>query len=57
MHTHTKQIGKWVNKYIYCFMSCRIQHIIPSLTEYIPVFPAKGLDDGGERGTNYVKLK
>ena len=57
MHTHTKQIGKWVNKYIYCFMSCRIQHIIPSLTEYIPVFPAKGLDDGGERGKNYIKLK
>lgn len=32
---------------VYCNDFCTI---IPSLTEYIPVFPVKGLDDGGERG-------
>ena len=52
-------IGKWVNTYISCFVHSVLSYStynIPSLTEYIPVFPAKGLDDGGDCRAGHIRL-
>lgn len=39
-----------IEKFFLCLM------VIPSLTEHIPVFPAEGLDDGGDCIAGHIRL-